>query len=1010
VGGARHERRKTSGEAFAYRVAFRDRERREEEQQQRVTTSNQLKSSSRTRGARAKDTMPDADIPGCEIRGARTHNLKGISCRIPFGRLTVITGVSGSGKTSLAFDTLYAEGQRRFIDCLSTYARQFLPRLDRPEVESIGELQPPVAVRQQNLIRNARSTVGSITEISDYLELVLAHGGTVHCSRCGAVAETLELDEAAERLLALPEDARWILAAPVRIAAESPRAKPKVRKSPRTRRAKTEPPRDQAWSAESLAALGHTRFLVGGEILESRPEVGTAWLVLDRFTARSLDGQRAHEAIEGAWHLGRGEAALFAPGEPEPRHWLRRGVHCTACGARGERLRPHELSPHSPLGACAACQGFGRIPVVDREKVVPDPRKSLSEGALVPLATKMGAAYLRRILKAAPARGVRLDVPYAELTTEEIEWVWTGSRESPGVLGFFRYLERKRYRAHVRIFQARFRGYLPCGECGGARRRREVLSVKLGGHSILDLETMPIGELRDLIEGLALTEERTQAVASPRRELLARLGYLIEVGLDYLTLARTARTLSGGETQRIRLASGLGSSLSRTLYVLDEPTVGLHATDSARILSVMRHLTARGNTVVVVEHDPEIARAADHLLVLGPSGGEEGGELLYEGPPARFFARDPDYFSVAAHRSSSVMVRERPLAPERRLTLRGVRCHNLDLAEVTLPLDRLVVLTGVSGSGKSTLLEDGIWKQAERAAGRAAEEAAEVASIDGLEGLAECLLLSQDPLGRSSRSTVVSFAGLLDPLRTALARSTVARERRLAPGAFSFNVAGGRCEVCKGMGRVSLDMQFLADVEIACESCRGRRFQEQVLEVTWRGKNILEILELTVREARAFLGELPGAAARIAPLEQIGLDYLRLGQSTSTLSGGEAQRLRIASILGEPAHGPARLYLLDEPTSGLHPRDIARLLDALRALVSRGHGVVVVEHQLDFIRAADWAIDLGPGGGARGGRLVYAGPVAGLGANSVSVTGAALRSESSARAKAASTAPAAPPA
>ncbi|MFN8547550.1 MAG: excinuclease ABC subunit A [Candidatus Eisenbacteria bacterium] len=760
-----------------------------------MTTTNQDRSSTRSRGARAKDTTPDANISGCEIRGARTHNLKGISCRIPFGRLTVITGVSGSGKTSLAFDTLYAEGQRRFVDCLSTYARQFLPRLDRPEVESIGELQPPVAVRQQNLIRNARSTVGSITEVSDYLELVLAHGGTIHCARCDAVAETLELDEAAERLLALPPEARWILAAPIRIAGTAPRAKPKVSKSTRKRRTEPAAKRDDAWSAESLAALGHTRFLVGGEVIEARPEAGPVWLVLDRFTARSLDRQRAHEAIEGAWHLGQGDADLFVPGDPEPRQWLRRGVHCTACGARSERLRPHELSPHSPLGACAACQGFGRIPVIDREKVVPDPRKSLSEGALVPLATKMGAAYLRRLVKAAPTRGVRLDVPYAELTAEEIEWIWSGSRESPGVLGFFRYLERKRYRSHVRIFHARFRGYLPCAECGGARRRREVLAVKLGGRSILDLETMPIGALHGLIERLALSEEQTQAVAPPRRELLARLGYLVEVGLDYLTLARTARTLSGGETQRIRLASGLGSSLSRTLYVLDEPTVGLHASDTARILSVMRHLTARGNTVVVVEHDPEIARAADHLLVLGPSGGEEGGELLYEGAPDRFFTREPGYFSVAAHRSPRAVVRDASPRALRSLTLRGVRCHNLELAELTVPLDRLVVLTGVSGSGKSTLLEDVIWKQAERAAGRAAEDAAEVASVEGLEALSECLLLSQDPLGRSSRSTVVSFAGLLDPLgpRSRAPPSRRSEGSRPGPSPSTWRAVAARC-------------------------------------------------------------------------------------------------------------------------------------------------------------------------------------------------------------------------
>ncbi len=496
---------------------------------------------------------------------------------------------------------------------------------------------------------------------------------------------------------------------------------------------------------------------------------------------------------------------------------------------------------------------------------------------------------------------------------------------------------------------------------------------------------MPIDALKALLDSLELSAERRARIVPVLAELEHRLRYLLDVGLDYLSLGRQARTLSGGETQRVRLGAGLGSALSHTLYVLDEPTVGLHAVDTTRAIAVMRQLCARGNSVVVVEHDPEVAAAADHLLVLGPSGGEAGGELLYEGPPRAFLHANPEYFIARDHDAG---VRATALGPK--LTLLGVRQHNLDLPRLEIPLDRLVVLTGVSGSGKSTLVEDVLWKRIERERGRAVDEPGHVDAIEGLEQISDALLLGQDPLGRSSRSTVVSFAGALDPLRSRLARTPRAKSLKLGPGAFSFNVAGGRCEVCRGMGRVSLEMLFMADVEITCESCRGRRFREAVLEVTWGGRNILQMLDLTVREAIESLADIAGVGARLAPLVEVGLEYLRLGQSTATLSGGEAQRLRIASILAEGSASERRLYLLDEPTAGLHPRDVERLVRALRALVRAGHAVVVVEHQLDLIRAADWVIDLGPGGGRHGGRLVYAGPVAGLLECRESLTGAAL--------------------
>ncbi|MCC7141310.1 MAG: excinuclease ABC subunit UvrA [Candidatus Eisenbacteria bacterium] len=942
---------------------------------------------------RLASRVPSA--PYCELRGVRTHNLKAIDCHVPFGRLTVISGVSGSGKSSLAFDTIYAEGQRRFVDCLSTYARQFLPRLDRPDADRIGELQPPVAVRQQNLIRNARSTVGTITEVANYLELLVAHAGTHHCVACGAVAEALDLDQSVARLLALPADSRWILCAPVPPdgASGGVKAKTRSKKSSGVRkrsRGRSIPPTEETgYSNEVLASLGFTRFLVDGEIQEEAPKGHDRLLVIDRLAVRGMTRQRATEAIEAGWRMGQGTLHLFAPGGTTPQHTLRRGVHCGGCGARTEILPPHGYSPHSPLGACAACQGFGRVGVIDRDKVVPDPSRSLRAHALVPFGTAMAAEWQRKLETVGAKRGIRLDLPYRELTAEEQAWVWSGDKEFRGVEGFFRYLDRKRYRPHVRIFQARFRGYLVCPECRGSRRRQEALAVRLDQLNLQELESLPIDQLAERVDRLDLSTERRARVAPLLHELSTRLRYLLEVGLDYLSLSRTARTLSGGETQRIRLATGLGSALAQTLYVLDEPTVGLHAGDTARLLGVMRSLCARGNTVLVVEHDPEIVAAADHLILLGPSGGEAGGELLYEGPPAEFFARHPGYFVADSGAEVQASV-ARESAPRPELLLQGIRHNNLEIEQLALPLDRMVVLTGLSGSGKSSLLEDVLWKQIERHFGRAVEEVGALKSITGLDALLDVVLLSQDPLGRSSRSTIVSFMGLLDPIRALLARSPAAKRLRLKPGAFSFNVEGGRCEICRGMGRVTIEMQFLADVEVVCESCRGRRFKEKVLEVTWRGRNILQMLDLSVAEAREAFAEIRGAAARVRPLEQVGLEYLRLGQSTATLSGGEAQRLRIASFLAEETAG-RKLFLLDEPTSGLHPRDIRRLLDALRALLDRGHAVVAVEHQLDFIRAADWIVDLGPGGGRHGGQLLYSGPRRGFEARQQSATALALR-------------------
>lgn len=922
----------------------------------------------------------------------------------------MITGVSGSGKSTLAFDTLYAEGQRRFVDCLSTYARQFLQRLDRPDVDFIGEIQPPIALQQQTSIRNARSTVGSITELSDLLHLLFAHAGTPHCPRCGREMDTLAAGSAADRLRGLPPEGKHVLAAAIDLRpGRREDAAPAI--------------------AESLRRQGYDRTYRAGAVAELAPPYGSGdeLLVIDRFVPRSLRRNRAVESIETAWRLGAGRALVYRLGDAEPIETLLEGTSCPACGRRGEAPRPQLFSSGSPLGACPDCKGFGRAITVDREKVVPDRSRSLLDHAVLPFSYRSGRRYQRRMLQRAREAGVPVDRPFRDLDAEQVRWVFEGDGVFRGVEGFFRRLERKRYRTHVRILLARFRGYVTCPTCAGSKRRPEALAVRIAGRSIADLEQVPIEDLRAWLAALELSPAKRRRVASVLREVGARLRYLDQVGLGYLTLGRTARTLSGGETQRIRLASGLGTSLTHTLYVLDEPTVGLHAVDTSRMLSVLRALRANGNTVVVVEHDPGIIVGADHLLVLGPSGGELGGELLYEGPVGPFLRRQPNFFRAGLDSRATSRHEERggtragagggpgalpPPEPETggtanpaagsgpggvagappTIRLLGVRQHNLDIPRLEIPADRLVVVTGLSGSGKSTLIESVLHRNALRLAGKPVEDVGFAEAVAGLERFEEVLLVSQNPLGRSARSNVVTYVGLLALIRARLSRTPDARRLGLRPGSFSFNVPGGRCEVCKGMGTVTLEMHFLADVEITCEACRGRRFLEPVLEVTYRGRNILQILDLTVEEAAVFFREHREAERKLAPLLRIGLGYLKLGQSTATLSGGEAQRLKIASLLAESDRSRRpRLFLLDEPTSGLHPRDIDRLLGALRALVLRGNAVVVVEHQLDFIRAADHVIDLGPGGGNAGGRLLYSGPVEGILGVAESVTARALR-------------------
>jgi excinuclease ABC subunit A len=882
------------------------------------------------------------------IVGARTHNLKNVSVEIPRGALTVITGVSGSGKSSLAFDTLYAEGQRRYVESMSTYARQFLERMQRPDVDSLTGVPPAIAIEQRNGVRNARSTVGTVTEISDYLRLLFARVGIVHCLKCDRVVARDTATAAADRVMAEAGDARVFVVARTEL------------------------------DEESLLRAGWSRRHAGG-------------VLVDRLAP---ERSRLCESLQAAFALGQGRAEVHV----EDGRVLKfdEGYACSECGTSTKPPVPALFSFNSPLGACEECQGFGRVIGLDLDKVIPDAKKTLREGAIAPFQTPSNKECQDDLEN---LRRVRLDVPWRDLREDEKSFILDGDpKYRPGgwrkgqwygVRGFFRYLESKKYKMHVRVLLARYRGYDPCTACGGARLRREALAVRVGGRNLAELEALPVGEVLPLVRELPpLLGKQARATAEPLvRELTSRLAYLDEVGLGYLTLARQARTLSGGESQRIALASALGAQLTGTLYVLDEPSVGLHPRDNHRLMRVLRKLTARGNTVVVVEHDAEIMREADHVIDLGPGAGAHGGEVVFAGSYEELL-RSRDSLTGAFLRGRERHETVRRDEAESWIQIRGARAHNLKAIDVALPVGRFSVLTGVSGSGKSTLLVDVLHGQAMRARGKPVDFVGACDGVSGLDGFAEVALIDQEPLSRSSRSNPATYLKAMDELRKQLAATDDAKRLGLPSGAFSFNVAGGRCEGCGGQGTVTLEMHFLADVTVECDQCNGRRFTEKVLGVRWNGLNILDCLQLTVDEALERFAEHPKLVKRLQPFADVGLGYLTLGQQTSTLSGGESQRIKLASHLFAGS-GPT-LFLLDEPTTGLHGLDVATLLQALSRLVATGHTVVAIEHNLDFIRRADHVVDLGPEGGAGGGRVVAAGTPDEVARVKMSHTGRAL--------------------
>jgi excinuclease ABC subunit A len=938
------------------------------------------------------------------VRGARTHNLKNIDVTLPAGKLAIITGVSGSGKSSLAFDTIYAEGQRRYVESLSAYARQFLERMEKPDVDRIEGICPAIAIRQKNSVRNPRSTVGTTTEIHDYMRLLFARVGRTFCRQCGqeVVRETAEV--VAKQLSELPSGARVLIGfglPVVSMATANPTSDAETVEEAEALDfepvAKSVDP--IAGAIDKLRKRGYGRLLIDGQAV-SFDEVDPATLksrstleiVVDRLRIEGDIRSRLTDSIETSYREGGGAAfAVVLDGSAAGRLEFSERFECRTCGIMYETPQPRLFSFNNPFGACPTCHGFGNIIELDMNLVVPDPTKSISQGAIEPWSKPHYRAQLAELKRAARKGSVRLDVPWSELNDDERRFVVDGDGDFEGVRGFFRWLERKKYKVHVRVFLSRYRGYLACPDCGGARLRREARNVRIGGQTIDAVSALTVVGAQKFFTELQLNEREAAVADKVLREIRRRLTFLSDVGLDYLTLDRLSSTLSGGESQRINLATSLGSALVGTLYVLDEPSIGLHSRDNQRLIDILRQLRDQGNTVLVVEHDEDMIRVADHIVDLGLGAGEQGGRVVYSGDLAGLLTETRSLTAKYLRNELAIPVPSpRRRGTGQKIRLKGASEHNLKEIDIAIPLNTLTCVTGVSGSGKSTLVHDVLYAAIKRAKGDWDRRVGAHRSLDGLEYITDVSLVDQTPIGRTPRSNPVTYLKAFDPIRELFSLTKDARARGLTASHFSFNVPGGRCEACQGEGEVRVEMQFLADVFVPCEQCDGKRFKPQVLEVHYRGKSVHQVLDMTVREALTFFSQSPKVLRRLQVLDEIGLGYLRLGQPATTLSGGEAQRIKIAAHLASFG-GERVLYILDEPTTGLHFDDIAKLLAAFRKLVEAGHSLLVIEHNLDVIKTADYLIDLGPEGGDEGGRVVATGTPEQVAQNDASHTGRALR-------------------
>ncbi|MDN3511879.1 MAG: excinuclease ABC subunit UvrA [Candidatus Jettenia sp.] len=912
-------------------------------------------------------------------RGIRVHNLKNITVEIPHKKLVVITGVSGSGKSSLAFDTLFAEGQRRYVESFSAYARQFLEKMDKPDVDHIEGIPPAIAIQQKNPVKNRRSTVGTATEINDYLRLLFARIGKTFCSSCNRQVQIDSVSHIVETILSLPEETRFLVTFPVVMS--------------------------QKVSSQAhinlLKERGLVRILADNTILDITSEKNDwdirsakfVYGIIDRLVVKDVSKERLVDALETAYRLGAGHASIIynspdssfcndphIQGQPlniqgSPWRELKysKQFFCSYCAIEYPDPVPMLFSFNNPIGACPKCQGFGHTIDINLDAVIPDKEKTLNQGAIAPWKTPTYNSMFESLKKASAKYNIPFTVPFRKLTKEQVKLILEGTEDFCGIYDFFHWLEQRKYKMHIRVFLSKYRGYTLCHTCNGKRLKNQALHVLINNKNISDICNMTIEEAYQFFKELQLTDYETNIAHLLLQEIKKRLDYMIKVGLEYLTLDRMTRTLSGGEAQRVNLTTSLGSSLVNTLYILDEPSIGLHPRDTDRLIQILKRLQSIGNTVVVVEHEKEVIKAADEIIDIGPGAGENGGMLVYQGAfkdlPAHNISLTGQYLKGA---KEIKIPRNRKKSSKKAIVLRGASQNNLKGIDVTFPLNMLVCVTGVSGSGKSTLVQDTLYGAIKEKKKGYAGLIGKYKGIEGTQLITDVVLVDQSPIGRTPRSNPVTYIKIFDEIRRLFSSTRDAKIRKLEIGSFSFNVAGGRCEQCEGAGFIIVDMQFLADITITCDKCNGKRFNKKVLDVKYKDKNIHEVLEMTVDEALIFFHDSTRITKGLKFLQDTGLGYLRLGQPATTLSGGEAQRLKISSYIAQE-NTDVMLFIFDEPTIGLHMDDIQKLLTCFQKLLEAGHSLIVVEHNLDIIKSADYLIDLGPEGGNAGGYIVGCG-------------------------------------